>query len=239
MQSRYYNPDVGRFLNSDSISDSGAGVLGFNTFIYCANNPVNASDPSGHSIIGAILLGATIGAVVNGAINLASQLKRNNGDWKAVNKKELVIATAIGGVSGALSGAFGFGVGELAKTAVTKTVATIIGEGLINTTVGNIQSIVTGEGRTLADNVTDFIQGSAISMFCTAVPVFNNNRIFNNATKSEKRSLLNNVFTNREIRNGVANTIEYGDYLLRGSEELTQCVGFAVTLFKEYNDENQ
>ena len=51
LQSRYYNAEVGRFLNSDSISDSGAGVLGFNTFIYCANNPVNASDPSGHWII--------------------------------------------------------------------------------------------------------------------------------------------------------------------------------------------
>ncbi len=51
LQSRYYNPEIGRFLNSDSISDSGAGVLGFNTFIYCANNPVNASDPSGHGLL--------------------------------------------------------------------------------------------------------------------------------------------------------------------------------------------
>ena len=236
LQSRYYNAEVGRFLNSDSISDSGSGVLGYNTFIYCANNPVNASDPSGHSIIGAIILGAAIGAVVNGAINLASQLKKNNGDWKTVNKKELGIATTIGAVSGALSGAFGFGVGELAKTAVTKTVATIIGEGLINTMVGNIQAMATGEERTLADNVTDFVQGSAISTFCTAIPVFNNNRIFNNATKSEKRSLLNNVFTNKQIRNGVTNTIEYGNYLLQGSEELTQCVGFAVTLFEEYTE---
>jgi len=51
LQSRYYNPEVGRFLNSDNISDNGAGVLGYNTFIYCANDPVNATDPSGHWII--------------------------------------------------------------------------------------------------------------------------------------------------------------------------------------------
>ncbi len=51
LQSRYYDPNTGRFLNSDNVTDSNAGVLGYNTFMYCANNPVNSSDPSGHWII--------------------------------------------------------------------------------------------------------------------------------------------------------------------------------------------
>jgi len=50
LQSRYYNPDMGRFINADS-----AGVLGMvqgqlltaNLFSYCGNNPVMNSDPSG------------------------------------------------------------------------------------------------------------------------------------------------------------------------------------------------
>ena len=51
LQSRYYDSEVGRFINADTITDGGAGVLGNNLFIYCANNPVTSSDPSGHWIV--------------------------------------------------------------------------------------------------------------------------------------------------------------------------------------------
>ena len=51
LQSRYYDSDVGRFINTDNITDSGAGILGYNTFMYCGNNPINAADPTGHGII--------------------------------------------------------------------------------------------------------------------------------------------------------------------------------------------
>ena len=48
LQSRYYDPNTGRFINSDAITDPGAGVLSNNTFIYCANNPVGFSDSNGY-----------------------------------------------------------------------------------------------------------------------------------------------------------------------------------------------
>ena len=51
LQSRYYDSEIGRFVNSDNVTDPGAGLMGFNTFIYCGNNPVNAADPTGHWII--------------------------------------------------------------------------------------------------------------------------------------------------------------------------------------------
>ncbi len=51
LQSRYYNPQVGRFINADAFASTGQGVLGCNMFAYCLNNPVNASDPSGHEPI--------------------------------------------------------------------------------------------------------------------------------------------------------------------------------------------
>ena len=47
LQSRYYDPEVGRFLSADVLLSTGQGVLGHNTFAYCLNNPVNGSDPSG------------------------------------------------------------------------------------------------------------------------------------------------------------------------------------------------
>ena len=49
LQSRYYNPEIGRFINADSIvSGSDGNIRGYNLFAYCFNNPVNMSDPSGH-----------------------------------------------------------------------------------------------------------------------------------------------------------------------------------------------
>ena len=47
LQSRYYDPNVGRFINADSLVSTGQGVLGYNMFAYCGNNPVNSHDPSG------------------------------------------------------------------------------------------------------------------------------------------------------------------------------------------------
>ena len=46
LQSRYYNPSWGRFINADIIIGSG-GFAGFNLFVYCANNPIMFCDPCG------------------------------------------------------------------------------------------------------------------------------------------------------------------------------------------------
>ena len=47
LQSRYYDPEVGRFINSDGYISTGTGMLGYNMFAYCGNNPVNRVDPTG------------------------------------------------------------------------------------------------------------------------------------------------------------------------------------------------
>ena len=49
LQSRYYDPTVGRFINADSrISAVGDNVLGYNMFAYCMNNPMNMNDHTGN-----------------------------------------------------------------------------------------------------------------------------------------------------------------------------------------------
>lgn len=47
LQSRYYNPEWGRFLNSDTYIDTRDGVLSTNVFAYCQNDPVKNKDPKG------------------------------------------------------------------------------------------------------------------------------------------------------------------------------------------------
>ena len=48
LQSRYYDPEVGRFTNADALVSTGQGLLGNNTFAYCNNNPVVLADPEGY-----------------------------------------------------------------------------------------------------------------------------------------------------------------------------------------------
>ena len=47
LQSRYYNPEIGRFLNADGYTSTGQGFSGNNMFAYCGNNPVANSDHTG------------------------------------------------------------------------------------------------------------------------------------------------------------------------------------------------
>ena len=47
LQSRYYDPVVGRFINADSYASTGQGVIGNNMWVYCNNCPLAHTDESG------------------------------------------------------------------------------------------------------------------------------------------------------------------------------------------------
>ena len=49
LQSRYYDPEVGRFINADAFASTGQGILGNNMFSYCRNNPVSRVDIYGEA----------------------------------------------------------------------------------------------------------------------------------------------------------------------------------------------
>ena len=51
LQSRYYDPQIGRFINADGYTSTGQGFVGNNMFAYCGNNSVNYSDPSGFLMV--------------------------------------------------------------------------------------------------------------------------------------------------------------------------------------------
>ena len=63
LQSRYYDPAIGRFINADSYASTDAtGLLSTNMFAYCENDPVNKSDPTGE--VAPILIAMAGGALV-------------------------------------------------------------------------------------------------------------------------------------------------------------------------------
>lgn len=47
LQSRYYDPVIGRFISPDKFATTGQSVLGANMFAYCMNDPVNRIDIEG------------------------------------------------------------------------------------------------------------------------------------------------------------------------------------------------
>ena len=51
LQSRYYDPEVGRFINADTIVNTEKHILGNNIFAYCYNNPNLYTDDQGSDAI--------------------------------------------------------------------------------------------------------------------------------------------------------------------------------------------
>ncbi|SHJ09847.1 RHS repeat-associated core domain-containing protein [Clostridium amylolyticum] len=47
LQSRYYNPEWGRFINADALIGNPGELLSHNLFAYCKDNPINYSDSDG------------------------------------------------------------------------------------------------------------------------------------------------------------------------------------------------
>ena len=48
LKSRYYDPEVGRFINTDKQLNNLLGIVGMNLFSYCLNNPINKIDLNGN-----------------------------------------------------------------------------------------------------------------------------------------------------------------------------------------------
>ena len=66
LQSRYYDPEIGRFISADDTQYLGASgtALGYNLFGYCENNPVNYSDATGKFSISRWWLGLLLDTAI-------------------------------------------------------------------------------------------------------------------------------------------------------------------------------
>ena len=65
LNSRYYNPTWGRFLNVDAYASTGQGITGNNMFAYCNDNPVNHVDEDGTFALSSILISAAVSGIVS------------------------------------------------------------------------------------------------------------------------------------------------------------------------------
>ena len=112
LNSRYYDPQIGRFINADDISVLSEGkdfFNGLNLYAYCGNNPVNNTDESGNAwwdkfwkglldvlsviVVAAVVIGLT-------ALSIATA------GAGSVLLGVAIGVTAMSTASGAISGAF-------------------------------------------------------------------------------------------------------------------------------------
>jgi RHS repeat-associated protein len=105
MRNRFFLPNLGRFMQSDPLGFDGGDM---NLFRYCGNDPVNGSDPSGEIAPVAAVVARTLllNAAVGAGIDLGVQLWAHDGDWHAVNWREVGISGAVGAVGGGFAFAF-------------------------------------------------------------------------------------------------------------------------------------
>lgn len=83
LMSRYYDPEVGRFISPDSIDYlEPQSLLGMNLYAYCNNNPVMYADPSGHIPILPILI---IGGLFALDAAIETNILMNSEQYKAEN----------------------------------------------------------------------------------------------------------------------------------------------------------
>lgn len=85
LNSRYYNPEWGRFINCDAILNIYSKQL-LSLYNYCNNNPVNFIDYSGNSVLSIIVIlaaGGVINYFFNGLMNISYGKDFNENGGKA------------------------------------------------------------------------------------------------------------------------------------------------------------
>ena len=151
LMTRYYDPEVCRFISADVYMTTGQGVLGGNMWAYCGNNPVNRADSQGD------FFNTIIGGIVGGIIGGIAASIQGKSFWEGATS---------GAVSGAISGA-AVDIGLLAAGAAVATCgagAVLIGVGIA--AVGGALGGVAGVGVSAAfgNEVTavDYVAAAAI-----------------------------------------------------------------------------
>ena len=126
LKTRYYDPEVGRFITVDDISYLDPETInGLNLYAYCGNNPVMNVDPSGRFALTALfigfLIGLGVGAVAGGAVAYTAAKSNGASGWALFGYTLAGIfgGAAIGGAAGALIGYIAPAIGGFLGTSFT------------------------------------------------------------------------------------------------------------------------
>ena len=149
LNSRYYDPELGRFINSDDISvlELTQNILnGLNLYSYCNNNPVNEIDESGKfvfSLFSIIITAIVAGAVVGAASVLVGDVVNffETGNWEWSSWQQYLgnaLGGAVGGVISIWNPSLGVAIGSGLGTLISGILEMYVGNNSNNITWGNL-----------------------------------------------------------------------------------------------------
>jgi len=104
LNSRYYNPEIMRFISSDGLLGQMGDILSTNMYAYCGNNPVMHIDPNGHFMVGVMVASIVVSMLFEIAEDLVEDGDMNHSFGQYAG-------AFVSGIFGGLSGGFGALVG--------------------------------------------------------------------------------------------------------------------------------
>ena len=166
LQTRYYEPRAGRFLNADSVDYIAPDLIGgLNLYAYCNNNPVMYSDPEGvwampnwlkWVIGGAVIVGLGIATIATGGA-------------AAISTAGLIGSTLTGAGIGFLGGATASVVVQGAATSwdfEKINPVNALQSGLIGAAIGGIGGVTSYGfgclGQTIGSSVGQYLSGISV-----------------------------------------------------------------------------
>ena len=174
LNSRYYDPAVGRFINADTLVSTGQGLLGYNMFAYCGNNPVMRLDPYGSSYQ-KIVQGFDSGVSI-----VSSALKATADDFASAASKLTPTSISGGGVYVYIPNQLSTqliarsnkiqAVSDALSTVGYITTAFCIGMEIGNT-VQNICDNINNDELSLGRKISDSIVDCYVTSYSIALPV--------------------------------------------------------------------
>ena len=134
---RMYDPALGRFLSVDPMAE---GYRHLSPYAYCAGNPVVYADKDGQ-VIGRVVVGAVVGAAINGGIALLS----------GESGREVLGAAARGAIEGGVAGlTFGMSMGTTLAGKIAVSAAVGAATSTASSTVGQLVESGSVDGREVA-----------------------------------------------------------------------------------------
>lgn len=202
LQTRYYDPEVGRFLNIDKLSNADSGAInGLNLWAYCCNNPVMGYDPYGTWDWGRFWKGFAIVAVAVAAVALTVATL---GTGSAVGG--VIVAGTVGAAGDMFSQAViedkdfsEINYGQVVISGVTSALSAIPGVGYASSIgisgLGGFASSL-AEGNGIAESFIDGVQSAGITAiaggFTRSIGLGKMSKI-NKGKYANKKIFLNNV----------------------------------------------
>ena len=206
LNTRYYDPEIGRFINADDISVLSEGkdfFNGLNLYAYCGNNPINNTDESGESWWD-WLISIFVAVVVIVAVAAVSVLTAGVGT---------AVAGALGG--GVAATIFGSAVGGAITGTITGAIMSfgisVIQQGISNG-YGNINWGQVGI-NTLIGAASGFVSGAIFGAISGTVKIMNAAKAWAPTSKKSALKVMSEHYKNHVINEGqqyiVKNILNY------------------------------